>query len=117
MNKKEKIEKLDNIINKRLGKRANAIWCELKRDLFVAEMLRNHIQKNVVFKPEERNIGSNGNINSFVNMYYHYYCREMEEQDKRRMEMWLLENIDKERLKEWLESYDELKKLESDKNG
>ena len=101
MTQRGKIEKLDDIIKRRLGKKANALWQELKRDLFVAEILRNHINKSVVYKPEIKKM-EDGSISSFVNFYYDYACREMEEKDKKCIEIWLLNNIDKERLKEWL---------------
>lgn len=100
MTDKEKIDKLDTTIKKRLGIRANKIWFELKRDLFFADAIRNHI--SIIKTSPTIEKGENGNL--YMSINYDYYRKKMDEETIRQVEMWLLENIDKERVKRWLEN-------------
>lgn len=95
---REKINKLDTTIQKRLGIRANKLWFELKRDLFLADAIRNHISLTSMPKVERDEKG-----NFTMNFYYDFYCKKMDEEIIRQIEFWLLENIDKDRLREWLD--------------
>ena len=45
MTNKEQIYQLETTIRKRLGKTANQIWTNLRNDLFVADLIRNHINR------------------------------------------------------------------------
>ena len=103
MTNKEKMIKLDTTIQKRLGIRANKLWFDLKLDLLFADLIRNHI--NLVSMPKvERD--EKGNLT--MSFYYDFYCKqlnkEMDEAIIRQVEMWLLQNIDKDRLREWLKN-------------
>ena len=96
---REKINKLDTTIQKRLGIRANKLWFELKRDLFLADAIRNHISLISTIPKIEKD--QNGNFT--MNTYYDFYRKKMDEETIRQIEFWLLENIDKDRLREWLD--------------
>lgn len=102
MTNKEKAAKLDITIQKRLGVKAKALWNDLKSDLSFADLIRNHI--NLVSMPK---VEKDEQGNFTMNVYYDFYCKqlnkEMDEIIIRQVEMWLLQNIDKDRLKEWLE--------------
>lgn len=102
MTNKEKTAKLDATIQKRLGIKAKALWNDLKLDLLFADLIRNHINLTTMPKVERDEKG-----NLTMNVYYGFYCKqlnkEMDEAIIRQVEMWLLQNIDKDRLKEWLE--------------
>ena len=97
MTNKEKMIKLDNTIKKRLGIRANKLWFDLKQDLLFVDLIRNHISLTSIPKVERDEKG-----NFTMNVYYDFYCKKMDEVATRQIEMWLLKNIDKDRLREWL---------------
>lgn len=96
----EKIDKLDTTIQKRLGIRANALWREFKRDLILADVVKNHI--SIIKTPPTIEKGENGNF--YMSINYDYYRKKMDEETIRQIELWLLENIDKDKLKRWLEN-------------
>lgn len=104
MTNKEKMIKLDNTIQKRLGIKANKLWNDLKQDLLFADLIRNHIYVTTMPKVEKDEKGK-----FLMNTYYDFYCKqlnkEMDEVIIRQVETWLLQNIDKDRLKEWLEKW------------
>lgn len=103
MTNKEKMIKLDTTIQKRLGIRANKLWLDLKSDLLFADLIRKHINLTTMPKVERDEQG-----NLTMNVYYDFYCKtlnkEMDEVIIRQVEMWLLQNIDKDRLREWLDN-------------
>lgn len=98
---KEQIYQLDTIIRKRLGKKANQIWNNLRNDLFVADLIRSHI--NRTWEIVNKEPVYTDNFTSYaVELAYQYTCRELDEEGKEVILNWLKANIDKERLKEWL---------------
>lgn len=101
MTNKEKMIKLDTTIQKRLGIKAKALWNDLKLDLVFADLIRKHI--NLVSIPKIEH-DEKGNLK--ISLYYDFYCKtlnkEMDEAILRQIEIWLLQNIDKDRLREWL---------------
>lgn len=98
MTNKEKMIKLDTTIQKRLGIKAKALWNDLKLDLVFADLIRKHINLTSMPKIEKDEQG-----NFIMKVYYDFYCKEMDEIAARQIEMWLLNNIDKDRLREWLD--------------
>lgn len=99
MTNKEKAAKLDATIQKRLGIKAKALWNDLKSDLSFADLIRNHINLTSIPKIEKDEQG-----NFTMNVYYDFYCKKMDEIATRQIEMWLLKNIDKDRLRKWLDN-------------
>lgn len=101
MTNKEKMIKLDTTIQKRLGIRAKALWNDLKLDLIFADLIRKHINLTTMPKVERDEQG-----NFKMSLYYDFYCKalnkEMDEAIIRQVEMWLLQNIDKDRLRKWI---------------
>lgn len=95
---KEKIYKLDSTIHKRLGVKAKALWDEAKRDLFIADLIRNHITRHQTFETTKNDDG-----NYMFTFYYDYVSKPVDDEAKEYLTNWIKENVDKERLKEWLE--------------
>lgn len=102
MNNKEQIYQLETIIRKRLGKKANQIWTNLRNDLFIADLIRNHINRTSTLTYGEPIQKENYTIYP-TDFIYQYTCKELDEEGKEIILNWLKANIDKERLKEWLE--------------
>ena len=93
----EEIEKLDKTISKRLGKKANALWWEAKKDLFAINIIKNNIIK--VVKYEKKPIKEYYTYE----MYVDYVAKKLKQEDIEFLTKWLKENIDKENLKKWLD--------------
>lgn len=98
---REKIYSLDSTITKRLGKKANRIWYEAKKDLEIIEIIRNHISYNV--KHEYKEMKPQNPYNFNFTYYIEYYRKKMDEETMNQIILWLKENISKERLKELFE--------------
>lgn len=103
MTSKEQIYQLETIIRKRLGKKANQIWTNLRNDLFIADLIRNHINITSTSKYKEPIQKENYTITP-VEFIYQYTCKQLDEEGKEAILNWLKENIDKDRLKEFLEN-------------
>ena len=95
----EEIEKLDKIISKRLGKKANALWQEAKNDLFAANIIRNNITKIEKFE----DVVLKEDYTFDAKMYVSYMANQLNKKDREFITNWLKENVDKESLKKWLE--------------
>lgn len=102
----EEIEKLDKIISKRLGKKANILWQKAKNDLFAINVIRKHIIKVTKVETEPK-----GNYNNYT-MYVDYIAKKINEEDIAFLTNWLKENVDKESLRKWLDDDLDSKQLE-----
>ena len=97
MNKE--IYDLDTTIKKRLGIKANRLWDKTKQDLILVDLIRNHITKNV-----RHEINTQDLCAIKLDVYYDYISSQLNDFDREFLLNWLKANIDKEKLKEWLEN-------------
>ena len=95
----EEIEKLDKIISKRLGKKANTLWRKAIKDLFFANIIKDSITK--IYKIADIKIKEDYEI--VTEAYVAYTAKQIYEKDKEFITNWLKENVDKEILRKWLE--------------
>ena len=96
---KENLYKLDSTIHKRLGVKAIALWDEAKRDLFMVDLIRNHITRYSTFETKKNDDG-----NYIFTCYYDYVSKQLNDEAIEYLTNWVKANVDKERLKEWLEN-------------